>query len=387
MARSVPAIAEEAACYAPRRMVPTHEETHAAASTPAVRRSFLRRLVGFLGRSALRVLVALVLLWTTLALYWTNLPFPTVRLVMAIAFALVAIYAIFVRPSRNAKIVVAGLVVATMVWWSLIPPSHDRPWRAEVAVLPRMQLDGDILRVEGVRNFHYRSRNDFDVAYEERTYDLRHLTAVDFYVSDWGLGIVGHTFVSFVFDNAPPLCISIEIRPEEGEGFAPLASMFKQLELIYIVGDERDLVGVRTKHRGETVYLHRVRATPQAVRRLLEVYVERINELYEHPEWYHLLKNNCSINIVRYANAAGRVGGFDWRFVVNGLMDGYLWATGAIDNSISFAELREQAIVNDRANAAIDDPDFSARIREGIRGIGNAETPPKEPADAQKATR
>ena len=37
-----------------------------------------------------------------------------------------------------------------------------------------------------------------------------------------------------------------------GEGFAPLASLFKQFELIYVVGDERDLVGVRTNYRDET---------------------------------------------------------------------------------------------------------------------------------------
>jgi hypothetical protein len=35
------------------------------------------------------------------------------------------------------------------------------------------------------------------------------------------------------------LSISIETRPEVGEGFAPIASLLKQFELIYVVGDER----------------------------------------------------------------------------------------------------------------------------------------------------
>ena len=52
---------------------------------------------------------------------------------------------------------------------------------------------------------------------------------------------MGHTFLSFIFDNAPPVCISIETRPEVGEGFAPIASLFKQFELIYVVGEERDI--------------------------------------------------------------------------------------------------------------------------------------------------
>ena len=100
------------------------------------------------------------------------------------------------------------------------------------------------------------SRNDFTVRYEEREVQLSHLTSLDFYVSYFMEGPVGHTFVSFIFDNAPPLSISIETRPEVGEGFAPVASMFKQFELIYVVGDERDLVGVRANHRQEPIYLY-----------------------------------------------------------------------------------------------------------------------------------
>jgi len=333
-----------------------------------------RRFIRAIGRGAwwfaLGAFQTIVVLWTTLALHYSNLPFPSVRLAMSIAFACFAIYALAVRRSRGTRLAVAALVVGMIVWWSFIKASNDRDWRLDVAVLPRITLDGDTMQVHDLRAFHYRSRDDFDIIYEDRTYDLGHLTAVDFFVSDWGLGFIGHTFVSFCFDNAPPLCISIEIRPEIGEGFDPIASMFKQHELIYVVGDERDIVGVRTKHRGETVFLHRVRASPAAARRLLQVYIDRINELVDHPEWYHLLSNNCSLNIVRYANAAGREGRFDWRFLLNGLMDRYLFAAGVIDDSMPFEELRRRAIINDAANAAIDAPDFSRRIREGIPGIG-----------------
>ena len=119
--------------------------------------------------------------------------------------------------------------------------------------------------------------------------------------------------MSFIFDNAPPLSISIETRPEVGEGFAPIASLFKQFELIYVVGDERDIVRVRTNYRDEEVYLYRIKTSPENARRLFLVYLERINELADQPEFYHLLSNSCTINIVRYANAAGRVGRFDFR--------------------------------------------------------------------------
>src|SRR5262249_20658869 len=157
-------------------------------------------------------------------------------------------------------------------------------------------------------NFTYRSRHDFDERWEEREVSLAHLTSVDLYICYWRVGPVGHTMASFNFDNAPPVCISIETRPEVGEGFAPIASLFKQFELIYVVGDERDLVRVRTDHRNEEVYLYKIKMTPELARDLFLVYLDRINELADRPEWYHLLKNSCTINIVRYANAAGRVG-------------------------------------------------------------------------------
>ena len=139
--------------------------------------------------------------------------------------------------------------------------------------MPRAVIDGDRVRITGVRNFDYRTRNDFTVRYEEREVLLSHLTGLDFYVSYWSEGLVGHTFLSFIFDNAPPLSISIETRPEVGEGFDPIASLFKQFELIYVVGDERDLVGVRTNHRRETVYLYRLNTSADDARRLLLVYL------------------------------------------------------------------------------------------------------------------
>jgi hypothetical protein len=258
------------------------------------------------------------------------------------------------------------LYLGVIAWWMSISPSHDRPWRPEVAVMPRAFVDGDRVHLTGVRNFEYRTRDDFTVRYEERDVGFSHLTGIDFYVSYWREGLVGHTFLSFIFDNAPPLSISIETRPEVGEGFAPIASLFKQFELIYVVGDERDIVGVRTNHRRETAYLYHVNASLADARQLLLLYLARINELAERPEFYHLLSNSCTINIIRYANAAGRVGGFDIRHYFNGLIDGYLYDSGRIDTSLPFDELRRRSLINEAAQAADGAPDFSERIRASL---------------------
>ena len=271
-------------------------------------RSFLSRFFGWLARAIWILCQVLLITWCALAIYYSNLPWAGLRLALAACFALVAIWLLWLSRRRRAFTVFIVLFAGVVAWWISIPPSHDRPWRPEVAVMPRVMIDGDRVRITGVRDFDYRSRNDFTVHYEDREVQLSHLTGLDFFVSYWSEGLVGHTFLSFIFDNAPPLSISIETRPEVGEGFDPIASLFKQFELIYVVGDERDLVRVRTNYRKETVYLYRLNSPVEDVRRLLLVYLERINELADRPEFYHLLSNSCTINIIRYANAAGRTG-------------------------------------------------------------------------------
>jgi hypothetical protein len=139
--------------------------------------------------------------------------------------------------------------------------------------------------------------------------------------------------------------------------------MFKQFELIYVVGNERDLVRVRTNYRGEAVYLYRLNTRPEDARRLLQVYLARINELADRPEFYHLLSNSCTINIIRYANAAGRQGRFDIRHLLNGLIDSYLYHSGRVDTSLPYDELRRRSLINKVAQEAGDAPDFSERIR------------------------
>jgi hypothetical protein len=323
---------------------------------------WLIAVAGFLCR-------VLLLTWATLAIYYSNLPWAWLRLSLAVAFLAFGTCTLWLTRRRRMSLVFAGLFLCVLVWWICIRPSNDRQWRPEVSVMPRATIDGDRVRITGFRNFEYRSTHDFTMRYEEREFLISHLTSVDFFVSYWKKGPVGHTFLSFNFDNSLPVCISIETRPEVGEGFNPIASLFKQFELIYVVGDEHDIVGVRTNFRKEDVYLYHILTSPENARRLFLVYMDRINKLSDHPEFYHLLSNSCTINIVRYANSAGRIGGFDIRHLLNGFIDRYIYGAGLVDNTLPFDELRRRCRINKAAEAADDAPDFSQRIRASLPTI------------------
>jgi hypothetical protein len=117
------------------------------------------------------------------------------------------------------------------------------------------------------------------------------------------------------------------------------------------------------------VYLYRLNTSADDARRLLLVYLARVNELARRPEFYHLLTNSCTINIVRYANAAGRAGRFDIRHLLNGLVDSYLYHSGRVDTTLPFEELRRRSRINEAAQAADGASDFSQRIRASLPTI------------------
>ena len=311
------------------------------------------------------IALSLVLAWAALAIAMAPLPWQPVRALLAVAFAAFSAWALWRSRRAGPMLAVAVLLVAWFAVWATIRPSHEREWRPEVAVMPRIEVHGDSVLISGYRQFEYRSTDDFTPDHGHRELRLSDIEGLDFYVSYWREGPVAHTFVSFLVKDADPVAISIETRPEVGEGFAPLASMFRHFELIYVVGDERDLVKVRTNHRDEQVFLYRTNLSADAARRLFLVYAERVNELAAQPEFYHLLGSSCTINIVRYTNRIGREGLLDIRHVLNGWSDRYMYRVGFIDTSMPFEELRERSNINAAARAAADDPAFPARIREG----------------------
>ena len=158
------------------------------------------------------------------------------------------------------------MLIAILAYWSTIEPSHDRVLRADVAHMPRAYINGDKVLITNFRDFEYRSVDDFISRYEEREVDLSHLVSVDFYVSYWTSGPVAYTCVNFNFDNAPPVSVSIEARFEAHEHYDPIASLFKRCKLIYVVGDEFDIVRVRTNFRNEEVYRYPIHISSEATR-------------------------------------------------------------------------------------------------------------------------
>ena len=305
--------------------------------------------------------------WGSLALWIAGPGPPLVRaaLVLLVLSGTVVVRATLRSRLRSTAVILVTLM-ALLAWWSTLTPSSDRDWAPDVARMPTIEVRGDELVIHNLRNFDYRTETDFVPRYEDRTYDLSKLVGVDLFVSHWGSPAIAHTIMSWEFSEGPPLAISIETRKQRGQEYSAIDGFFRQYALIYVVADERDLIRLRTNYRGENVYLYRLTVPVANARILLMQYVQQINSLAEQPQFYNALTENCTTAIrTNVENAGGRVP-WSWKLLLTGYVDEMLYQRGRVRGSLPFPRLQEASLIDERAKAADQDPEFSRRIREGL---------------------
>ena len=329
----------------------------------------IRVVLAFLAALA----VALMTAWAALAVYWSDIPGQTLRLVLA-AGVVLATLAAFGLTRRRGWTLLAFLAAFAcfVVWWSGIKPANDRDWQADVAVLPYADVSGDSVTVHNIRNCDYRSETDYTPHYYDKTFDLAKLDAVDLVAVYWMGDAIAHVMLSFGFAGQDYLCFSIETRKERGEDYSSLKGFFKQYEIITVAADERDLLRLRTEYRRppEDVYLYRTRLKPDVGRKLFLEYVKEMNRLRQTPEFYNTLTTNCTTNIVRHFQAVGDLVGYNWKILFSGFAPLYAYELGGLDDALPFAALRAKSLINPVVHDAGDGSDFSQRIRAGLPGIG-----------------
>ena len=340
-----------------------------ASALPSSRMT-IRGLSKAVGIGLLALVLSLLLAWSVLAIYYSNLPWPPLRLAFAGLYA-IAVIGAFVLLERRGRTIQWFLTAtaAVFVWWLMIEPSQLRNWAPEVALLPQAVFDGDKVTIQNLRDFEYRSEQDFTVHYEQRTYDLNALESMDLVLSYWGANRgIAHVILSFGFAGGDHVAVSVETRPEKGEGYSVLGSLFKQFEVIYILAEERDVLQLRTNFRKERVYLYPTRLQPVAVRQMFEQLLKEANGLVQQPVFYNALEHNCTTAWVAIAEeAGGRRVKFDMRLLLNGYLDQLMYErdrlVGDETQGLPYEEMRSLHLISDVAQQCQGDPNFSAKVR------------------------
>lgn len=243
-------------------------------------------------------------------------------------------------------------------------PSNDRAWRIDQAVLPGAEFNDDQVTVKNIRNFRYTSETDFTVDYYDKTYQISELNRVDYIVEPFAGFGAAHTFVSFGFSNGDYVAISVEARRQPDEEYSPFSGILPSYELMYVIADERDVINLRARYRGNDVFLYPVIASQEDKTTLFIDMLDRANKLAREPEWYHTLFSSCSVNIARHVNRiAANAIPWDLRLIAPTNSDEIAYELGLIDTSITLEQARAKYKIKKSALTANNLDNFSTDIR------------------------
>ena len=255
-------------------------------------------------------------------------------------------------------------------------PRHDRDWKVDYAVIPRIDIEGQEVMVHNLRDFRYREVDgsgdipeDIHVAYDSRTYDLDGLESLWLVLESFSrFDAVAHTLLSFGFRDGHYLAVSIEARIPEGERYDLLRGAFRTFELVYLFGDERDLIARRAYVLDHDVYLYPIRATPNVIRDLLLSYLRAADRLTAQPRFYNSLFDNCTSGIVKHVTEVdpSALSRYTVAQIAPGWSDRILYSRDLIATDLPFEALRAHFNVKEKAKAYVADTTFSHKIREGL---------------------
>ncbi len=146
---------------------------------------------------------------------------------------------------------------------ALPPPSNNRLWRPDLAILSYADFEGDSITLHNVRNCRYRTEEDYDVRHYDLRFALDEVRTVDFIVVPFkNAKLLAHTMLSFGLVDGRHFIVSVEARLEQGEKYSPYGGSMRGYELLYVIGDERDLIPLRTEVRQVDVYLYPWKCQP-----------------------------------------------------------------------------------------------------------------------------
>lgn len=246
-----------------------------------------------------------------------------------------------------------------------IVATNNRNWAPDQAKLTVGEVNGDQIKIHNVRNCRYATADEYVVQYYDKDIRLSDIQTVDFVVVPFkDTPSVAHTMLSFGMSDGQYLVSSVEIRKEANEEYSAWKGFFNQYELMYVIGDERDVINLSSNYYKSDVYLYRTVAKPEQAQALFLDVVKRANKLAADPEFYNTITNNCTTNIVSHVNKiAPKSVPYDMRVLLPGYSDEYAYSLGLLDDSVPFEELRSESKINQLAERYRDDENFSQHIR------------------------
>ncbi len=266
-------------------------------------------------------------------------------------------------------IIVGSFLVIFIFWQGFKSVPIEGDWQEQFVTLPTAVFNEDQVIVKNVRNFRYNpTEQDMIPDYYDKTYNLDEIKKVWFITEPFNENnLAAHTFVSFEFENEDFLAISIEARKTKGQTYSIWKGILRTYPLVYIAGDERDLVLLRANIRKDKVYVYPIELEKEEnARLLLTDMLKTMNDLAVNPKWYNTLFSNCTSSIAKHVNklTPGRISQLSWQLWLTSSADELALKHGLLDTDLSIEQAREKFYINEISQTIGDVPNYSQLIRK-----------------------
>lgn len=264
-------------------------------------------------------------------------------------------------------LVAVGMLLAAFFF--LRKPSLSREWSPDQEVLQTISCYGEYITVHQLRQARYRSVNDYDISHAEHTFKKSDLVRTWLLIEPFGnwlpFGLhAAHVLLSFELSNGTYICVSPEIRKKVGKKFNALKAFLRGYEIMYVLGDERDLIELRTNHRKDDVFLYPLTLDTTQTQELFLNISSSVNSLGQTPQFFNTLTNSCTTNIAHHLRSLGiALPWWHYLYVFPGTLDKLYISRGLIKTSTSYSDTRKKHYITKRAQENLSEEAFSQSIR------------------------
>jgi len=270
---------------------------------------------------------------------------------------------------------ILSALITLNIYYLFTTPTKDGPWKTQYEKVATVKLDNavelnDLVELNEVtatiRNFrrarYFDSGATKEINWSERKVNLDELKSVWYGISIFSSPGLAHTFLSFDFGDEDPVVISVEARMRPEQQYSPLKGALDNYHLIYVIADERDIIGVRTHKRSEEVYFMPIVIDKKRRQKLFVDMINRANSLDNQPEFYNTFSSNCTNSIMRETKISAWQYYLDPRIILPGFSDRIAYQYGVLDQNYSREVLRDAAHIQSDGFTD-DDPNFYSKIR------------------------
>jgi len=251
-------------------------------------------------------------------------------------------------------------------------PTNDRDWAVGLNRLPTISIVGEgketHVKIENVRDSTYAGSVE-TISYISGDYAVNDIEKMWFLIepfSKWKA--FAHTFFIFDFKDGQTLAFSVEARKEKGEKYSPLRGLFREYELYYSYGTERDFILRRTSFLNHDLRMYPVKTTRENLEKLFVSIAERALELETKPTFYNTITSSCTTTLVKHINetSPGKIQWWQPEQYIPGLSDRLAYSLDLFDTKGTFEEAQKRYTIKELANNCSTENNFSSCLRRGL---------------------